>query len=147
MKIATQLTQLVGNTPLIKLRALSEQTGCTILGKCEFLNPGGSIKDRTALAIIQKAMAEGAISKGGTIVEATAGNTGIGLAILGNSFGLKSIIFIPSNQSKEKMELLKLLGAELHLVPVEPCDSPTIISSKPSAMRELSMKNNPVLPY
>lgn len=113
---ANSLIDLIGNTPLIRLRKVSELTGCDIYGKCEFLNPGGSVKDRTAMGIIQAAQASGDLLPGGTIVEGTAGNTGIGLTVLANSLGYKTVIVMPMNQSKEKIEQLELLGAELHLV-------------------------------
>jgi len=112
----SSLPELIGNTPLIRLRKVSEQTGCEIYGKCEFLNPGGSVKDRTAMGIIRAAEASGELVPGGTIVEGTAGNTGIGLTILANALGYKAVIVMPMNQSKEKIEQLELLGAELHLV-------------------------------
>ncbi len=116
--VATSLLDLIGNTPLLKLKSVSEMTGCEIYGKCEFLNPGGSVKDRTALGIIRKAEARGELRPGSTIVEGTAGNTGIGLCLLGNALGYKTRIVMPMNQSKEKIEQLELLGAELHLVQV-----------------------------
>lgn len=107
----------VGNTPLIKLRRLSEETGCTILGKAEFLNPGGSVKDRAALGMILDAEERGAIKPGGVIVEGTAGNTGIGLALVGNARGYRTVIVIPETQSQEKKDMLRLCGAELREVP------------------------------
>ena len=110
----------IGNTPLIKLRAASEITGCNIYGKAEFLNPGGSVKDRAALALIKDAQEKKLISKGGTVVEGTAGNTGIGLGLLGNSLGYKTIIVMNDNQTQEKKDLLKNLGAELMLVAPKP---------------------------
>ncbi|MDA9645055.1 cysteine synthase A [bacterium] len=110
----------IGNTPLIKLRAASEITGCNIYGKAEFLNPGGSVKDRAALALIKDAQKKKLISKGGTIVEGTAGNTGIGLGLLGNSLGYKTIIVMNDNQTQEKKDLLRNLGAELRLVVPKP---------------------------
>ena len=110
----------IGNTPLIKLRAASEITGCNIYGKAEFLNPGGSVKDRAALALIKDAQEKKLITKGGTVVEGTAGNTGIGLGLLGNSLGYKTIIVMNDNQTQEKKDLLKNLGAELRLVPAKP---------------------------
>jgi len=113
---ATDVTQLIGNTPLLRLRQVSELTGCTILGKAEFLNPGGSVKDRTALGIIRAAEAAGELQPGGRIVEGTAGNTGIGLTLLANALGYKSTVVMPITQSKEKVDTLELLGAELHLV-------------------------------
>src|SRR5262249_46977183 len=110
----------VGNTPLIRLRKLSEETGCEILGKAEFLNPGGSVKDRAALWIIRDAEKRGALKPGGTVVEGTAGNTGIGLAHLCAASGYKCVIVIPETQSREKMELLRALGAEVRPVPAVP---------------------------
>jgi cysteine synthase A len=114
----------IGNTPLIKLKKASELTGCTILGKAEFLNPGGSVKDRAALAIIQDAEKKGLIRKGGLIVEGTAGNTGIGLALVGNARGYKTLIIIPETQSQEKKDMLRLAGAELREVPALPYKDP-----------------------
>ncbi len=110
----------IGNTPLIKLKAASEITGCNIYGKAEFLNPGGSVKDRAALALIKDAQDKKLISKGGTIVEGTAGNTGIGLGLIGNSLGYKTIIVMNDNQTQEKKDALRNLGAELRLVPAKP---------------------------
>ena len=110
----------IGNTPLIKLKAASEITGCNIYGKAEFLNPGGSVKDRAALALIKDAQEKKLITKGGTVVEGTAGNTGIGLGLLGNSLGYKTIIVMNDNQTQEKKDLLINLGAELKLVPPKP---------------------------
>jgi len=114
----------IGNTPLIKLKKASELTGCTILGKAEFLNPGGSVKDRAALAIIQDAEEKGQIRPGGLIVEGTAGNTGIGLALVGNARGYKTLIIIPETQSQEKKDMLRLAGAELREVPALPYKDP-----------------------
>jgi cysteine synthase A len=114
----------IGNTPLIKLRKASELTGCTILGKAEFLNPGGSVKDRAALAIIEDAESKGLIRPGGLIVEGTAGNTGIGLALVGNARGYKTLIIIPETQSQEKKDMLRLAGAELREVPALPYKDP-----------------------
>jgi cysteine synthase len=116
LKIASCVTDLIGNTPLLHLRQVSEKTGCTILGKAEFLNPGGSVKDRTALGIIRAAEASGALLPGGRIVEGTAGNTGIGLTLLANAMGYSSSVVMPITQSKEKIDSLELLGADLHLV-------------------------------
>jgi len=110
----------VGNTPLIKLRKASEQTGCNILGKAEFMNPGGSVKDRAAKAIILEAEQSGLLSPGGVIVEGTAGNTGIGLALVGNSLGYRTVIVIPETQSQEKKDMLRLCGADLREVPAVP---------------------------
>ncbi|HVZ03066.1 MAG TPA: cysteine synthase A, partial [Dongiaceae bacterium] len=114
----------IGNTPLIKLKKASELTGCTILGKAEFLNPGGSVKDRAALAIITDAEKKGQIRPGGLIVEGTAGNTGIGLALVGNARGYKTLIVIPETQSQEKKDMLRLAGAELKEVPALPYKDP-----------------------
>jgi len=108
--------QLIGNTPLVRLAGPSEATGCEILAKCEFMNPGGSVKDRAALAIIEDAEAQGTIGPGGIIVEGTAGNTGIGLALVGNAKGYRTIIVMTDTQSREKQDTLKALGAELVLV-------------------------------
>ena len=110
----------IGNTPLIKLRAASEITGCDIFGKAEYLNPGGSVKDRAALALIKDAQEKKLISKGGTVVEGTAGNTGIGLCLIGNSIGYKTIIVMNDNQTQEKKDVLKNIGADLRLVPPKP---------------------------
>ena len=110
----------IGNTPLIKLKAASEITGCNIYGKAEYLNPGGSVKDRAALALIKDAEEKKLISKGGTIVEGTAGNTGIGLCLLGNSLGYKTIIVMNDNQTQEKKDTLRNIGADLRLVPSKP---------------------------
>ena len=110
----------IGNTPLIKLKAASEITGCNIYGKAEYLNPGGSVKDRAALALLRDAEEKKIISKGGTIVEGTAGNTGIGLCLLGNSLGYKTIIVMNDNQTQEKKDTLRNMGADLRLVPAKP---------------------------
>lgn len=117
---ADDVLRLIGNTPLVKLRQASELTGCTILAKCEFMNPGGSVKDRAAKFIVEDAEARGALAPGGTIVEGTAGNTGIGLAVVGNAKGYRTIIVMPETQSKEKQDALRALGAELVLVPAAP---------------------------
>ncbi len=116
MQTASDVTQLIGNTPLLHLKQVSEMTGCTILGKAEFLNPGGSVKDRTALGIIRAAEASGELRPGGRIVEGTAGNTGIGLTLLANALGYQSTVVMPITQSREKIDSLELLGADLHLV-------------------------------
>ena len=110
----------IGNTPLIKLKAASELTGCNIYGKAEFMNPGGSVKDRAALSLLQDAQEKKLISKGGIVVEGTAGNTGIGLGLIGNSLGYKTIIVMNDNQTQEKKDTIKNLGAELRLVPAKP---------------------------
>ncbi len=123
-KPGVEMIDLIGNTPLIRLRRASEETGCEILGKAEFLNPGQSVKDRAALFIIRDAVARGALAPGGTIVEGTAGNTGIGLSLVGNAMGFKSVIVIPETQSAEKKEALRLAGAELVEVPAVPYRNP-----------------------
>jgi cysteine synthase A len=114
----------IGETPLIRLRRASEATGCEILGKAEFLNPGSSVKDRAALAIIQDAEQRGLLRPGGVVVEGTAGNTGIGLALVGNARGYRTVIVIPETQSREKKEFLRLIGAELREVPAVPYKNP-----------------------
>ncbi|WP_428924768.1 cysteine synthase A [Marinibacterium sp. SX1] len=124
MRIARDLADAVGNTPLIRLRKASEETGCEILGKAEFMNPGQSVKDRAALYIIRDAIARGELKPGGTIVEGTAGNTGIGLALVGASMGFKTVIVIPETQSEEKKDMLRLAGAELVQVPAAPYKNP-----------------------
>ena len=118
------LAASIGNTPLIKLRRASEATGCTILGKAEFMNPGGSVKDRAGLAIITDAEQRGTLKPGGTIVEGTAGNTGIGLTLVGNARGYRSVIVMPETQSQEKIDFLRMIGADLRLVPAKPYRDP-----------------------
>ncbi len=124
MDIRDGFTGTIGNTPLIKLRQASELTGCTILGKAEFLNPGGSVKDRAALFIIRDAEERGTLNPGGVIVEGTAGNTGIGLALVGNARGYRTVIVIPDTQSQEKKDMLRLCGADLREVPAVPYANP-----------------------
>ncbi len=124
MKFAPDVISAIGNTPLIKLRKASELTGCTILGKAEFMNPGQSVKDRAALFIIRDAIKSGRLKPGGTIVEGTAGNTGIGLTMVANAMGFKSVIVIPNTQSQEKKDTLRMLGAELVEVPAAPYKNP-----------------------
>jgi cysteine synthase len=124
MDIKTDLAATVGNTPLIRLNRLSDATGCEILGKAEFMNPGQSVKDRAALYIINDAVARGALKPGGTIVEGTAGNTGIGLSLVGASMGFKTVIVIPETQSQEKKDMIRLAGAELVQVPACPYKNP-----------------------
>ncbi|MEO0390618.1 MAG: cysteine synthase A [Pseudomonadota bacterium] len=124
MRTAIDLADAIGKTPLIKLRRASEVTGATILGKAEFLNPGQSVKDRAALYIIKDAVARGDLKPGGTIVEGTAGNTGIGLALVGASMGFKTVIVIPETQSQEKKDMLRLAGAQLVEVPAAPYSNP-----------------------
>jgi len=122
--MSSSVAAAVGRTPLIRLRRASEETGCTILGKAEFMNPGQSVKDRAALGIITDAIARGRLKPGGTIVEGTAGNTGIGLTVLGNALGFRTVIVIPETQTKEKKDTLRLLGAELVEVPAVPYRNP-----------------------
>jgi len=126
MKIENSFTKLIGNTPLIKLENASKITKCNILGKAEFLNPGQSVKDRAALYIIKDAIKKKKLKKNGIIVEGTAGNTGIGLALVGNSFGFDSVIVMPKTQSEEKKNELRTYGAELTLVPAVPYSNPKI---------------------
>jgi len=122
--ITADLAAAIGNTPLIRLRRASDATGCTILGKAEFMNPGGSVKDRAGLAIIRDAEARGALPPGGTIVEGTAGNTGIALTLVGNARGYRTIIVMPETQSQEKIDTLRMIGADLRLVPAKPYRDP-----------------------
>ncbi|MBF9050482.1 cysteine synthase A [Roseobacter sp. HKCCD9010] len=124
MTIHKDLAETIGNTPLIRLNKLSDETGCEILGKAEFMNPGQSVKDRAALYIIRDAIARGDLKPGGTIVEGTAGNTGIGLALVGASMGFKTVIVIPETQSQEKKDMLRLAGADLVQVPAAPYKNP-----------------------
>lgn len=124
MDIKQDALAAIGNTPLIRLRRASEETGCDILGKAEFMNPGQSVKDRAALFIVRDAIARGALRPGGVIVEGTAGNTGIGLAVVGNTLGFRTVIVIPETQSQEKKDALRLLGAELVEVPAVPYRDP-----------------------
>lgn len=124
MDIKHGLVDSIGNTPMIRLKRASEETGCDILGKAEFLNPGQSVKDRAALYIIKDAVARGTLKPGGVIVEGTAGNTGIGLALVGNALGFRSVIVIPETQSQEKKDMLRLCGAELIEVPAVPYKDP-----------------------
>ena len=133
----------IGNTPLIKLKAASEITGCNIYGKAEYLNPGGSVKDRAALALIKDAEEKKLISKGGIIVEGTAGNTGIGLCLLGNSIGYKTIIVMNDNQTQEKKDLLRNIGADLRLVPPKPYkDENNFVKYAGRLADELKSSNN-----
>jgi cysteine synthase len=124
MQIRDGIAEAIGNTPLIKLKHASHATGCTILGKAEFMNPGQSVKDRAALFIIEDAVKSGRLRPGGVIVEGTAGNTGIGLALVGNALGFRSVIVIPETQSQEKKDMLRLCGAELVEVPAVPFSNP-----------------------
>ena len=122
--MCSDVSAAIGNTPLVRLRKASERTGCTILGKCEFMNPGGSVKDRAALYIVLDAERRGVLRKGGLIVEGTAGNTGIGLALVGRARGYRTRIVIPETQSQEKKDMLRLCGAELVEVPAVPFRDP-----------------------
>jgi cysteine synthase A len=124
MNIAPDVLAAIGHTPLIRLKHASEATGCMILGKAEFMNPGGSVKDRAALAIVQDAIAGGRLQPGGLIVEGTAGNTGIGLALVANALGFRTVIVIPDTQSQEKKDMLRMQGAELIEVPAVPYANP-----------------------
>ena len=124
LTVCEGVTAAIGNTPLIKLKRASDATGCNILGKAEFMNPGQSVKDRAALGIVRAAMVSGALKPGGTIVEGTAGNTGIGLTVVANALGFKSVIVIPETQSQEKKDTLRLLGAQLIEVPAVPFKNP-----------------------
>ena len=124
MRVYKDLPDAVGNTPLIRLNAVSEATGCDIYGKAEFMNPGQSVKDRAALFIIKDAIARGDLKPGGTIVEGTAGNTGIGLALVGAAMGFKTVIVMPNTQSQEKKDMIRLAGAELIEVPAVPYKNP-----------------------
>ena len=124
MAVANGVTDAIGNTPLILLRRASEETGCRILGKAEFMNPGGSVKDRAALAIIDDAEARGTLRPGGTVVEGTAGNTGIGLTLVAHARGYRSVIVMPDTQSREKVDVLRAIGADLRLVPAKPYADP-----------------------
>src|SRR3982075_728256 len=124
MQIRDGIVNAIGHTPLIRLKQASELTGCTILGKAEFMNPGQSVKDRAALFIIEDAVRSGRLRPGGVIVEGTAGNTGIGLALVGNAMGFRSVIVIPDTQSQEKKDTLRLCGAELVEVPAVPYSNP-----------------------
>src|SRR3954464_1446517 len=122
--IKTDVLAAIGNTPLIRLKKASEETGCTILGKAEFMNPGQSVKDRAALFIIRDAIERGTLRPGGVVVEGTAGNTGIGLALVANALGFRTVIVIPNTQSQEKKDMLRLCGAELIEVPAVPYANP-----------------------
>ena len=124
MNVRNGFLETIGDTPLIRLRRASEETGCEILGKAEFLNPGGSVKDRAALYIIRDAEKRGQLKPGGVIVEGTAGNTGIGLALVGNALGYRTVIVIPETQSQEKKDTLRLIGAEVREVPAVPYRDP-----------------------
>jgi cysteine synthase A len=147
MRIRDGIVEAIGNTPLIKLRRASAETGCTILGKAEFMNPGQSVKDRAALFIIQAAIKKGELRPGGVIVEGTAGNTGIGLALVGNALGFRTVIVIPETQSQEKKDTLRLCGAELVEVPAVPYSNPNNyvkISGRLAAQLSKSEKNGAI---
>src|SRR6202790_3631721 len=124
MQIRDGIAEAIGNTPLIRLKRAWDRTGCTILGKAEFMNPGQSVKDRAALFIIEDAVKNTRLRPGGVIVEGTAGNTGIGLALVGNALGFRSVIVIPDTQSQEKKDMLRLCGADLVEVPAVPYSNP-----------------------
>ena len=141
--IYNNFIEAIGNTPLIRLNGPSKETGCNIFGKAEFLNPGGSVKDRAALAIIKEAEEKNIIKKGGIIVEGTAGNTGIGLTLIANSKGYKSIIVMPETQTKEKIDTLRSIGADLRLVPAKPYKDPdNYIKFSERLAKEIYKKNN-----
>ena len=133
----------IGNTPLIKLRRASEETGCTILGKAEFMNPGQSVKDRAALGIVEGAIASGALRPGGTIVDGTAGHTGIGLTMVGTALGMKTVIVIPQTQTQEKKDTLRMLGAELVEVPAVPYKNPNNYVKVAGRLAERLARENP----
>jgi cysteine synthase len=143
MQFSNGIIEAIGNTPLIKLQRVSEATGCTILGKAEFMNPGQSVKDRAALFIIQDAMKKGRLKPGGVIVEGTAGNTGIGLALVGNALGFRSVIVIPDTQSQEKKDALRLCGAELVEVPAVPYSNPNNYVRLSGRLAEQMAKSEP----
>ncbi|MGE0240797.1 MAG: cysteine synthase A [Parvibaculaceae bacterium] len=143
MDIKPDVIAAIGNTPLIKLKKASELTGCTILGKAEFMNPGQSVKDRAALFIIKDAIAKGQLKPGGTIVEGTAGNTGIGLAVVANAMGFKTVIVIPVTQSQEKKDTLRLLGAELVEVPAVAYKNPNNYVKYSGRLAERLAKSTP----
>ncbi|MBI1180603.1 MAG: cysteine synthase A [Alphaproteobacteria bacterium] len=143
MNVRRDFVETIGNTPLIRLNRASEATGCTILGKAEFLNPGGSVKDRAAWGIIRDAEEKGLLKPGGVIVEGTAGNTGIGLALVGNSRGYKSVIVIPDTQSQEKMDMLRLCGADLRPVPAVPYRDPNNYVKVSGRLAEEIARENP----
>jgi cysteine synthase len=143
MTVARDVLDAVGSTPLIRLRRASEETGCEILGKAEFMNPGQSVKDRAALFIIRDAVARGKLRPGGTIVEGTAGNTGIGLALIGAAMGFKTVIVIPGTQSQEKKDMLRIAGAELVEVPAVPYRDPNNYVRYSGRLAEALAKSDP----
>ena len=143
MKPVRDVVAAIGRTPLIKLRAASEATGCTILGKAEFMNPGGSVKDRAAMAIINDAVTRGALRPGGVIVEGTAGNTGIGIAMVASALGYRAVIVIPNTQAQEKKDMLRLAGAELIEVPAVPYSNPNNYVRYSGRLAEALAKTEP----
>lgn len=143
MTIAASVIEAIGRTPLIELRAASKATGCRILGKAEFMNPGGSVKDRAALFIVKDAIAKGALKPGGVIVEGTAGNTGIGLALVANAMGFRTVIVIPETQSQEKKDMLRLQGAQLVEVPAVPYANPNNYVKLSGRLAERLAKEDP----
>ena len=143
MTVKNGVIETIGNTPLIRLKRVSEKTGCTILGKAEFLNPGQSVKDRAALFIVKDAVKRGTLRPGGTIVEGTAGNTGIGLALVGNAMGFRTVIVIPDTQSQEKKDMLRLSGAELIEVPAVPYANPNNYVKVSGRLAEMLAKEEP----
>jgi cysteine synthase A len=143
MKPVRDVVAAIGRTPLIKLRAASEATGCTILGKAEFMNPGGSVKDRAALAMISDAVAHGALRPGGAVVEGTAGNTGIGIAMVASALGYRAVIVIPDTQAQEKKDMLRLAGAELIEVPAVPYSNPNNYVRYSGRLAEALAKTEP----
>ena len=143
MKHTEDVIGAIGRTPLIKLRRASELTGCTILGKAEFMNPGGSVKDRAALSIVLDAVARGQLRKGGVIVEGTAGNTGIGLALVANAMGFRTVIVIPETQSQEKKDMLRMQGAQLIEVPAVPYSNPNNYVKVSGRIAERLAKEDP----
>ncbi len=143
MQFCNGIIEAIGNTPLIKLQRVSAATGCTILGKAEFMNPGQSVKDRAALFIIQDAVKRGELKPGGVIVEGTAGNTGIGLALVGNAMGFRSVIVVPDTQSQEKKDTLRLCGAELVEVPAVPYSNPNNYVKLSGRLAEQLAKTEP----
>ena len=143
MRVYDNVLDLIGNTPLIRLRRASELTGCNILGKCEFLNPGQSVKDRAALFIVQDAIRRGDLKSGGVVVDGTAGNTGIGLAMVANALGMRTVIVIPETQTKEKKETLRALGADVVEVPAVPYRNPNNYVKVSGRMAEQLAREEP----
>ena len=143
MQIRDGIAEAIGNTPLIKLKRASETTGCSILGKAEFMNPGQSVKDRAALFIIEDAVKSGRLRQGGVVVEGTAGNTGIGLALVGNALGFRTVIVIPDTQSQEKKDMLRQCGAELVEVPAVPYANPNNYVKVSGRLAEQLAKTEP----